>query len=224
MASTGRSLHGVPKESAWVDISRPLTSATPVWPGDQPFRLDRHEHGGTVVSSLTTTCHVGTHVDAPMHLDSLAGGVESIELDRLIGPAEVVSVSDSIVTPESLPSGWSPAVPRLLLRTGSHPVGAPIGPGFAAVAARLVHWLADRGVVLLAIDTPSVDPFDSVDLAAHRALVDRGMTWIEGVRLEHVAPGRYQLVALPLALVGADAAPVRAALRPEPGPGRVTPP
>lgn len=224
MASGGRSRHHPPGGSAWIDISRPLTSATPVWPGDHPFRLDQQELDGTVVSSLTTTCHVGTHVDAPRHLDSRAGGVESIELDRLIGPAEVVSVSDLIVTPESLPSGWSPAVPRLLLKTGSHPVGAPIGPGFAAVAAGLVHWLADRGVLLLAIDTPSVDPFDSVDLAAHRALLERGMTWIEGVRLEHVAPGRYRLVALPLALVGADAAPVRAALRREPGPERVTPP
>jgi arylformamidase len=83
----------------------------------------------------------------------------------------------------------------VLLRTDSHPLGAPIGPGFAAIDARLVHWLADRGVLLVGIDTPSVDPFDSHGLPAHRALAARGITWIEGLWLGGVAAGRYELVA-----------------------------
>jgi arylformamidase len=202
-----------PGRSEWIDASRPLTPATPVWPGDRAFQLDRVVTRGIAASSISTSCHAGTHVDAPVHLDATAGGVESIPLERLIGPAEVVVVAAEVVAPEHLPAGWSPAAPRLLLRTDSHPLDAPIGPGSAAVDARLVHWLADRGVVLVGIDTPSVDPFSSDDLPAHRALLARRMTWIEGLWLGGVAPGRYQLVALPMAIVGADAAPVRVALR-----------
>jgi len=203
-----------PRRSEWIDVSRPLTPATPVWPGDRAFQLDRVMTGEITTSSFATSCHVGTHVDAPGHVDATAGGVESIPLERLIGPAEVVAVTADVVAPEHLPAGWSPAAPRLLLRTDSHPLDAPIGPGSAALDARLVHWLADRNVVLVGIDTPSVDPFSRDDLPAHRALRARGMTWIEGLWLGGVAPGRYQLVALPMAIVGADAAPARVVVRP----------
>jgi arylformamidase len=170
--------------------------------------------GETTVSSFAASCHVGTHVDAPCHLDAGAGGVESIPLERLIGPAEVIAVAAPVVAPEHLPSGWNPATPRLLLRTDSHRLDAPIGPGFAALDARLVHWLADRGVLLVGIDTPSVDPFDSDELPAHRALAARGMTWIEGLWLGGVTPGRCHLAALPMAVLGADGAPARVVVRP----------
>jgi len=205
----------LPSRPGWIDVSRPLSPATPVWPGDRPFQMERLQLGDVSVSSIATGCHVGTHVDAPCHLDALAGGVESIPLERLIGPAEVMAVRSGVVAPEHLPPGWHPATPRLLLRTDSHPLGAPIGPGFSALDATLVHWLADRGVVLVGVDTPSVDPFDSADLPAHRALGARGMTWIEGLSLGGVAPGRYQLLALPLAVVGADGAPARVVVRRE---------
>ena len=201
------------RRSAWIDVSRPLTPAVPVWPGDRPFKLELVRAGEITVSSFAASCHVGTHVDAHRHIDANAGGVEAVPLERLIGPAEVVAVAAEVVAPEHLPAGWSPVAPRLLLRTDSHPLDAPIGPGFAALDARLVHWLADRGVVLVGIDTPSVDPFSSDDLPAHRALLERGMTWIEGLWLGGVVAGRYQLVALPMAIVGADAAPARVALR-----------
>jgi arylformamidase len=204
-----------PSRSVWIDVSRPLDPATPVWPGDRPFLLDRRVADGVAVSSFSASCHIGTHLDAPGHIDTTAGGVETISLDRLIGSAEVIAVTAELIAPEHLPAGWRPAAPRVLLRTDSHPLGAPIGRGFAAVDARLVHWLADRGVELVGIDTPSVDPFDSDALPAHRALLERGMTWIEGLWLGGVAPGRYELVALPMAIAGADAAPVRAVLRPQ---------
>lgn len=200
---------------AWIDVSRPLATGVPVWPGDRPFRLEQEVHDGVLLSSIATTCHVGTHIDAPLHLDAAAGGVDSIALARLIGPAEVVVARAAVVTPEVLPAGWAPSLPRLLIRTDSHPIGAPIASGFASIDVRLVHWLADRGVETLGVDTPSVDPYESADLPAHRALLARGMTWIEGLALDRVGAGRYQLVALPMALVGADAAPVRAVLRRE---------
>lgn len=199
----------------WIDVSRPLHAGTPVWPGDVPFALEQTVSAGVVLSSLTATCHVGTHVDAPKHLDADAGGVESIPLDRLIGEAEVVVVvpGAEALGVRQLPAGWEPSTPRILVRTDSHPVGAPVAPGFCALSSELVHWLADRGVTTVGVDVPSVDPFSSEDLPAHRALLDRGVTWIEGLCLEGVAAGAYFMVAAPLPLVGAEAAPVRAFLR-----------
>jgi arylformamidase len=203
-----------PSRSAWIDISRPLGQATPVWPGDRPFQLDLAVTDGVTVSSFAASCHAGTHLDAPRHIDATAGGLETIPFERLIGLAEVVTVTAELVAPEHLPAGWSPTTARVLLRTDSYPLSAPIGPGFAAIDARLVDWLADRGVLLVGIDTPSVDPFDSHELPAHRALAARGITWIEGLWLGGVAAGRYELVALPMAIAGAEAAPVRAVVRP----------
>lgn len=204
---------GVPGRRAEIlDISRPLSPGVPVWPGDRPLRLEQEIEGSSVLSWFSTTCHVGSHLDAPRHIDPAAGAVDAIPLDRLVGPAEVVATSGPLVTPASLPVGWSPSAPRLLLKTDSHPLGAPIGPEFAALGSDLVSWLADRGVVLVGIDTPSVDPFESDSLPAHHTLAARGMTWLEGLWLEHIPDGIYTLVALPLPLLGAEAAPVRAIL------------
>jgi len=199
----------------WIDASRPLYDATPVWPGDRPFELVQLREDGFVLSSITTTCHVGTHLDAPLHLDPTGIGVEGVPVDRCIGPAEVISVpaDGTVLTADDLPKEWVPRTPRLLLRSDSHPLGREIGSGFTALSAELVHRLADLGVTLLGVDTPSVDPFESEGLPAHRALLARGMTWIEGMWLENAEPGRYLLVALPMRLEGSEAAPVRAILK-----------
>lgn len=199
----------------WIDASRPLHSATPVWPGDHPFKLDQSREGSFVLSSFTTTCHVGTHVDAPLHLDETAHGVEGVRLERCVGPAEVVRIpGEGAATPEDLPANWVPATSRVLLRSDSFPIDAAIEGGFSGLSAEIVHWLADRGVELVGIDTPSVDIFSSKELPAHHALFARGMTWIEGLWLGEAEPGHYLVVALPILLEGAEAAPVRAILKP----------
>jgi arylformamidase len=200
----------------WIDVSRPLRQTTPVWPGDRPFALRQQRGRGFVLSSFETTCHVGTHIDAPLHLDSSLSGIEHTPIGRCVGPAEVIRVPASVeqVTPGALPTSWEPVESRVLVRTDSHPVDEPIGDGFTGLSAELVSWLADRGVETVGIDTPSVDIFASEDLAAHQALLARGMTWIEGLWLADVEPGRYFLVAVPILLEGAEAAPVRAILRP----------
>jgi arylformamidase len=186
-----------------------------VWPGDRPFKLDQNRQDGFVLSSVTTTCHVGTHFDAPLHLDPTGVGVEGVPVDRFIGPAEVISVraDGEVLTAGDLPRDWAPCTPRLLLRSDSHPVDREIERGFTALSAELVHRLADLGVMLVGVDTPSVDPFESEGLPAHRALLARGMTWIEGMWLENAEPGRYLLIALPTLLKGSEAAPVRAVLK-----------
>lgn len=199
----------------WIDISRPLTVKTPVWPGDRCFELRQEEIGDLLVSAVATTCHVGTHVDAPLHLDPKGIAVHEIPLRRLLGPAEVVRLPEGCGAAgcRDLPPGWVPRYPRILLRTDSHGVDSPIVDGFAAASAELVNWLADHGVSTLGIDTPSVDVFTSTELEAHNALARRGMTWLEGLNLEGVEAGCYTLVALPMPLRGIDAAPVRALIK-----------
>ncbi len=212
----------VPDESVrWIDASRPLGPGTAVWPGDRPFELDVRREGELTVSAVSTTCHVGTHLDAPRHLDPQAPGVDGVPLDRLLGGAEVVAVPGRpLLARSDMPPGWVPRAPRILFRTDSHPLGAPIDGRFSALTAGLVEWLAGHGVGTVGIDTPSVDPFDSTTLEAHRALLERGVTSLEGLWLGDVAPGLYLMVALPMPLVGADAAPTRVLLRPLPDPVR----
>jgi arylformamidase len=199
----------------WIDISRPLTNRTPVWPGDRGFELQQSTIGDLLISAVATTCHVGTHIDAPLHLDKTGIAVHEIPLGRLLGPAEVVRLPAgcSAAGCRDLPLGWVPRHPKVLLRTDSHGVDSPIVDGFSATSAELVNWLADHGVTTLGIDTPSVDVFSSTELEAHRALFRRGMTWIEGLNLEGVEAGCYTLVALPMPLRGIDAAPVRALIK-----------
>jgi len=200
----------------WIDVSRPLHPQIPVWPGDRPFELEQRREPGFVLSSFSTTCHVGTHLDAPLHFDETAVGVEGVPLARCVGPAEVVrtQISSGALMPQDLPDGWTPSTSRVLVRTDSYPLDGTIEDGFVGLSADLVHWLADRGVELLGIDTPSVDVYKSGDHPAHHALLARGLTWIEGLWLDAAEPGAYLLIALPILLEGAEAAPVRAILGP----------
>lgn len=199
----------------WIDATRPLRASIPVWPGDRAFELEQRREPDFVFGAFSTTCHVGTHLDAPLHVDPRGRAVEAVPIERLVGAAEVVHLpcSHRALVPDDLPRGWSPAAPRVLVRTDSYPIDGAMEDGFAALSPELAHWLGARGVELVGIDTPSVDLFSSLDYPTHHALAGRGMTWIEGLWLEEAAAGLYELVALPILLEGADGAPVRAILR-----------
>jgi len=200
----------------WIDITRPLTPATPVWPGDEPFAVHTAEEKGCVLSWFSTTCHAGTHLEAPMHLEPGAAAVDEVALGRLIGPAEVVLATPAglRIDRRALPAGWAPRASRILVRSDGHPLQQPVGESFAGLDVDLVEWLADQQVELIGVDTPSVDPFSATGFEAHRALARRGVTWIEGLWLGDANAGLYLLLALPLRLAGTEAAPLRALLRP----------
>ena len=169
-----------------------------------------------MISAVETTCHVGTHVDAPLHVVEGGAPLEAIPLERFLGPVEVVEATGAgrRVGGADLPQGWRPAAPRVLVKTGTCPVDAPAFPeAFPGLEVELVHLLAEAGVVLVGVDTPSVDPPDSDGLEAHRALAGAGITWIEGLDLARVDAGWYEMVGLPLPLAGAEAAPIRVLLR-----------
>jgi arylformamidase len=200
-----------------IDLSPKLHAGTAVWPGDVSLRRDVALGWATgdhlELSSITTTVHVGAHADAPSHYVPDGATIEARPLERYLGPCEVIRVTvgrGERVLPAHLPG--PPRAARVLLHTGTFPDPDTFSTDFAALSPELIHHLADHGVVLVGLDTPSVDPFDSKALESHHALADRDLAVLEGLLLDHVAPGLYTLVALPLPLVGADASPVRAVL------------
>lgn len=211
-----------------LDLSPPVSPRLAVWPGDVPYRREatRTLAGAEVAeeSSIAATLHLGSHADAPSHV--LPGGapIDAVPPGTYVGPCQVVEARvgpGGRVRPADLLSPVS--APRVLVKTGTYPDPERFTAGFAGLSVELAEHLAARGVLLVGIDTPSVDPFDDPTLPAHRALASLGLVWLEGLRLEEASPGLYTLVAVPLRLEGADASPVRALLLDDPqalsGPG-----
>lgn len=204
--------------SRLIDISPPLDSALAVWPGDTPLSrqvlLDMARGDNLTLSSLTATVHLGAHADAPSHYGKDAATIEQRALELYLGPCEVVRVSAQRGRRFGL-DALPPRITteRLLFATGTFPDPRNWNKDFAAFEPALIDELASRGVRLVGIDTPSVDLFDSKDLPSHQALLRNDMAVLEGLVLTNVPAGVYELIALPLKLVGFDASPVRAVLR-----------
>ena len=201
------------------DITPPVTERLQVWPGDTPpsreVLLDMHRGDNITLSTLRATVHLGAHADAPSHYGADAPAIHERPLDDYLGPCQVMRVPvprGVRVVPALLPTAIT--APRLLLATGTYPDPERFNTDFAALSPELVEALHECGVRLVGIDTPSVDLFDSKDLPAHRAFLRCDMAILEGLLLAGVPEGRYELIALPLRLVGFDASPVRAVLRP----------
>jgi arylformamidase len=198
----------------FIDLSPPLSGRLAVWPGDVPFSRDVTSHpDGTTISRIATTLHVGSHADAPLHMVPGARAIDTIPLETWIGPCQVVEARvgpRGRVRLEDLSE--PPGAPRLLVKTGTFLDRERFSGDFAGLDPSIARDLAALGVILVGIDTPSVDPYEDEAFEAHRALVREGLTWLEGLVLADVAPGRYDLVALPLRIEGGDGSPVRAVL------------
>ena len=203
--------------SRLIDISPLISPRTAVWPGDRAFSREVSlaiEKGDNIdLSAVRTTVHIGAHADAPSHYAADGAPIDEVPLHPYYGPCRVMEVSvepGSRILPEDLPEKID--APRLLLRTGTFPDPDAFNTDFASLSPELIDYLAECGVKLVGIDTPSVDPFDDRELLAHQALHRQGMANLEGLVLTEVEPGPYTLIALPLRIEGADASPVRAAL------------
>lgn len=200
------------------DISPPITERLKVWPGDTPptreVLLDMQRGDNITLSTLRATVHLGAHADAPLHYGKDAPAIHERSLDYYLGPCQVVRVDvprKTRVTPEML------RVPvqteRVLIATNTFPNPEQFNTDFAALSPELIRRLHEQGVKLIGIDTPSVDLFDSKDLPSHQMFLKCHMAILEGLVLKDVPNGVYELIALPLKLVGFDASPVRAILR-----------
>ncbi|MFN4038660.1 MAG: arylformamidase [Erythrobacter sp.] len=199
------------------DISQRLSPALPVWPGDTPFAQIgtwQMTDGAPVnVSALTLSTHSGAHADAPLHYAQGASDIASVPLDPYLGECLVVDVRGRgpLILPEHLPALGN--AERVLLRTFDRFPHDHWPAATAAIAPSTIDALAAQGVRLIGMDGPSLDPQDSQTMAAHLAVLRHDMRVLEGLVLDDVPEGRYELIALPLAIVGGDAAPVRAVLR-----------
>jgi len=200
------------------DITPPITSKLAVWPGDTPLSrevLNDMARGDNITAStLRATTHLGAHADGPNHYGKDAPAIDKRSLDCYLGPCQMIRVNvarATRVTPAMLPREVTTS--RALFATGTYPDPENWNADFAALAVELVDFLHERGVITVGIDTPSVDLFESKDLPAHKAILRCNMSILEGLVLKDVPEGTYELIALPLRLVGFDASPVRAILR-----------
>jgi arylformamidase len=210
-----------PGRARIIDVSRPLAADTVCWPGDTPFafRLGwRIADGASVnVGAVETSVHTATHCDAPFHYDDRGRTVEQLPPETFVGPAWVADVRGVVEWRSRLDGADLAETPRVLFRTGGWPDTRRFPDSIPVMEPDLPAWLGARGVVLVGVDLPSVDHLDSKTLDNHHALGRAGVTILEGLWLD-VPEGRYELLALPLKLVGADGAPLRAVLRSEPEP------
>ncbi|MGN1386375.1 MAG: arylformamidase [Bacillus sp. (in: firmicutes)] len=204
---------------SWIDISQPLTANIAVWPGDTPFQYTvsctKEESGSVNIGSLTMSMHTGTHIDAPFHFDNNGLRVLDLNVSVYVGKARVIDVSAfESIGREQLANFELEGVKRLLLKskTANNPAVFPEKISF--LRADAAPFLQAKGIVLIGVEVPSVDPLDSKDLPAHHALFHHGVHILENIVLSQVEEGDYELIALPLALEEADGSPVRAIIKP----------
>lgn len=199
------------------DISQVLRPGLPVWPGDTPFAFDRTwlmENGSPVnVGRMTMSTHSGTHGDAPLHYSATAPDIASVDLDPYLGECLVVDARHASAAVEIGDLPPLDGATRVLLRTFDIFPQDRWDASFTAIAPETITWLAAQGVTLIGTDAPSVDPQDSKAMDAHKAVLAADMRILEGLVLDHVPPGRYELIALPLKIAGGDAGLCRAILR-----------
>ncbi len=200
------------------DISRPLASTTACWPGDVPFsfRLNwRIRDGASVnVGAIEASVHTGTHCDAPFHFLEAGATVDQLSLEKFIGPAWVVDVRGYLSCwGERLKGLDFQGAPRVLFRTGGWLDTNRFPDAIPVMEPDLPEWLGQKGVVLIGVDLPSVDALDSKTLDNHHTLGLKDIVIVEGLWLENIPEGLYELIAPPLKIERADGSPLRAVLR-----------
>ncbi|MGE7920941.1 arylformamidase [Viridibacillus sp. NPDC093762] len=202
----------------WIDISQRLDENIPVWPGDTPFSYkvnwSKVESGSVNVGQINMSLHTGTHIDAPFHFDNDGKRVIDLDLDLYIGDATVIHLPNrTSIGVNELSNLDLKGVTRLLIRTDAWKDRSVFPQTIPHIQPELAAYLSELGVRLIGLDLPSVDPLDSKELSAHHELAGHRIHILEGLVLDDIGPGNYELAALPLPLVEADGSPVRAVLK-----------
>lgn len=203
------------------DISPPVDEQAAVFPGDTAYSQRLHfsltQDCPVNVNSITLSPHTGAHADAPMHYANGGASSGKLALAPYLGPCRVIHclASGPLVLPEHVAHALENLPPRVLLRTSD--TASQSWASFTAIAPETLALLATKNVAnpfqLIGIDTPSVDPNNSQTLPSHQELLARNLRVLENLVLDEVPEGDYELIALPLKLMQADASPVRAILR-----------
>ena len=217
--------------SALIDISQTLRAGIPVWPGDTQYQSETiwhiDEQCPVNVSWLHCSTHTGTHADAPYHYDQDGKVMAQVALDAYIGECQVIDLTQldtkgqgiegksiRLDDCQTLINTQTDAIKRVLFKTYQNFPVNEWDENFVSISQEVINWLGQAGCILVGIDSPSRDPQNSKNLAAHNAIKEQGMAILEGLVLDQVAAGKYELIALPLKLAALDASPVRAILRP----------
>ncbi|MDI1249398.1 MAG: cyclase family protein [Lacunisphaera sp.] len=201
----------------FLDITRPVFSGMPVWPGDTPaeFAFVATKAGGDScnVGRLRVSVHTGTHADAPFHYNDTGSKMDEVPVATYVGPARVVDIrGHATITTARLALHDFTATPRVLFKSDTWTDPAVFPASWPLMAADVPAWLAAHGVKLVGLDVPSVDHLTSKDLPIHHACDAAGVLILENLDLHAVDPGVYELIALPLRIRGGDGSPVRAVL------------
>lgn len=204
------------------DISVPVSADLPVWPGDPQIVLERYraisEGQASNDSRLACSVHSGTHADAPVHFIENGATVEQLPLNILIGPVLVVELPIAdVITPDILEGlAITSETTRLLFKTHNSALWNDPHPSFTfdfvALSSDAARWIVRYDIRLVGIDYLSIQVFDDPKPLTHQILLEAGVVVIEGLNLQGVRPGLYQLICLPIKLVGSDGAPARAVL------------
>lgn len=200
------------------DITVSLSSDLPIYPGDPGINIEpfsRISQGDSAnVSRISMGSHSGTHLDAPFHFDDAGTTVDEIALETVIGKALVLEIlGTKEIGREELEKFRIEGEERLLLKTDNSKLWQRKGfcEEYAALTKEGAQYLRDAGVRLVGIDYLSIERFHG-EGDVHRTLLEDGILVIEGVNLDGIKAGHYQLICLPLKLKGGDGAPVRALL------------
>ncbi|MEI4771470.1 arylformamidase [Psychrobacillus sp. FJAT-51614] len=205
-------------EKRWIDISQSFSNKIGTWPGDTPFHFElaysKEQTGSVNIGRFTTSVHTGTHADAPFHFDNDGATIEQLDINIYIGRAKVIDVSGlESIGRDELRSFELEGAERLLLKTIQHVNVEQFPTKISVLKEDIAAFLQEKGIFLIGVDRPSVDALDDKELPAHHALYRHGVHILENLFLQEVIPGDYELIALPLKIVGADGSPLRAVLR-----------
>ncbi len=205
----------------WIDVSVPLHNHMVHWPGDPPYKihrvLDQTKGDVCTVSQVTMGVHTGTHMDAPRHFVRDAATIDEMPLETTVGPARVIQIrSREAIGRKELEEYEFESNERVLFKTANSDHlwnKDEFDEDFIFIDREAAEYLAERGVRLVGVDYLSVGGFRQDAVETHNALLGAGIWVIEGLDLSGVEPGLYDLICLPLKLVGSDGAPARAILR-----------
>ena len=216
--------YDLPVSRGWTDATATLDpTTTPIYAGDAPMKFDflkdMRKGDPLTLSAYSMGAHSGTHVDAPMHFVRDGASIEQLSLEPFIGPARVIDIPDAVQSIDAAELNrhkWRDAQ-RVLFRTRSSQRGwmhsSTFHRDFAYIAPDAAQLLADAGVQLVGIDYISAEQFGAPAPMTHRILLGKGIPIVEGLALEAVSPGDYDLIVLPIKIGGHEGAPARAVLR-----------
>ncbi len=194
-----------------IDISLPLKRGMITYPGDAKLELYNyytHPEDGVHITRILMETHTGTHIDAPFHAMEDGPTMSSIPLEKLMGPCTVVEAKGDYVSADDIPETTEK---RLLFKTKNSSLYGSFNTDFAYISMQAAEKMVEMGIEVVGLDYLSIEKFGTKGMPVHKKLLGNGVTIVEGLSLEEVEPGGYELICLPLKL-DLDGAPCRAIL------------